>query len=131
MSDGLKIYLGVDWGSKRIGLALGDSETKMATPFKTVGGVHDLAETALEESVDVLVIGQPVKMRGIKEGLSQEFLEFIEEIKNRLPNKEIVLIDERLSSKAADALPGGDLKAKRDEIAAMLLLQEYLDKIEI
>jgi len=126
-----KIYLGVDWGEKRIGLSLGDGETKMATPFKTVGGVHDLAETALEESVDVLVIGQPVKMRGIKEGLSQEFLEFIEEIKNRLPNKEIVLIDERLSSKAADALPGGDLKAKRDEIAAMLLLQEYLDKIEI
>lgn len=120
-----KIYLGVDWGEKRIGLSLGDDETKMATPFKTVGNLDELAETVLAESADVLVIGQPIKMRGIKEGLSPDFLKFIEEVKKRLPDKEIILIDERLSSKAADALPGGDLKAKRDEIAAMLLLQEY------
>jgi putative holliday junction resolvase len=124
-----KIYLGVDWGAKRIGLALGDSETKMAMPFKTVSGVYDLAETALEENAGVLVIGQPVKMRGIKEGLAPEFLEFVGELKNKLPDKEIILVDERLTSKAADALPGGDLKAKRDEIAAMLILQNYLDKI--
>jgi putative holliday junction resolvase len=123
-----KIYLGVDWGLKRIGLSLGDSETKMATPFKTVSGVHDLAETATEEKADVLVVGQPIKMRGIGEGLAKEFLEFVEELKNRLPDKEIVFFDERLTSKAADALPGGDLKASRDEIAAMLLLQDYLDK---
>ena len=129
MNNELKIYLGVDWGAKRIGLALGDSETKMATPFKTLSGVHDLAETAREEKADVLVVGQPVKMRGIKEGLAPEFLEFIEELKNRLPDKKIVFVDERLTSKAADALPGGDLKAKRDEIAAMILLQEYLDRL--
>lgn len=123
-----KIYLGVDWGEKRIGLALGDSETKMATPFKTVGGVHDLVETALEEKADVLVVGHPIKMRGIQEGISPKFSEFLEEVKVKLPDKEIVLIDERLSSKAADALPGGDMKASRDEVAAMLLLQEYLDR---
>jgi putative Holliday junction resolvase len=129
MDSELKIYLGVDWGSKRIGLALGDSETKMAMPFKTVSGVHDLAETAREENIDVLVVGQPIKMRGIKEGLAPEYLEFIAELKDKLPDKEIILVDERLSSKAADALPGGDLKASRDEIAAMLLLQDYLDKM--
>jgi putative holliday junction resolvase len=128
MDQELKIYLGVDWGAKRIGLALGDSETKMATPFKTVSGVHDLVETATEEKADVLVIGQPVKMRGIKDGLAPEYLEFIEELKSKLPDKEIILVDERLSSKAADALPGGDLKASRDEVAAMILLQEYLDR---
>jgi putative Holliday junction resolvase len=123
------IYLGVDWGEKRIGLALGDNETKMATPFKTVGGVKDLVETVFEENADVLVIGHPIKMRGIQEGISAQFLEFIEEVKTELPDKEIILIDERLSSKAADALPGGDMKASRDEVAAMLLLQEYLDGI--
>ncbi|MDD4902254.1 MAG: RuvX/YqgF family protein [Patescibacteria group bacterium] len=128
MSLELKIYLGVDWGAKRVGLALGDSETRMATPFKTVSGVHDLVETAVEENADVLVIGQPIKMRGLKDGIAPEYLEFIEEIKDKLPEKEIVLVDERLSSKAADALPGGDLKASRDEVAAMLLLQEYLDR---
>ncbi|HTX86741.1 MAG TPA: Holliday junction resolvase RuvX [Candidatus Nanoarchaeia archaeon] len=129
MNKELEIYLGVDWGAKRIGLALADSETKIATPFKTVSGVHDLTETAREENADVLVIGQPVKMRGIKDGLAPEYLEFVEELKNKLPDKEIILVDERLSSKAADALPGGNLKAARDEVAAMLLLQEYLDGI--
>lgn len=125
----LKIYLGIDWGEKRIGLALGDNETKMATPFKTVEDINGLVKTALEENVDVLVVGHPIKMRGIQEGINPKFSVFFEELKNKLADKEIVLIDERLSSKAADALPGGDLKASRDEVAAMLLLQEYLDKM--
>ncbi len=130
MNEEIKIYLGVDWGAKRIGLSLGDSETKMATPFKTVSGLHDLVETVNEENADVLVIGQPIKMRGIKEGLAPEYLEFIDELKDKLPGKEIVLVDERLSSKAADALPGGALKASRDEVAAMIILQSYLDALK-
>lgn len=120
------IYLGVDWGEKRIGLALGDNETKMATPFKTVGSLEELVETAREEQADVLLVGQPVKMKGAKEGLSPAFVEFAEKLKELLPDKEIVFIDERLSSQAADSLPGGNLKASRDEVAAMLMLQEYL-----
>jgi len=128
MSSELKIYLGVDWGSKRIGLALGDNETKIATPFKTVSSIQELAKTASEEDVDVVVLGKPVKMRGESVGLSPDFLNFLEELKKILPEIKIELIDERLSSKAADALPGGDLKAARDEVAAMLLLQEYLDR---
>jgi putative Holliday junction resolvase len=125
----LKIYLGVDWGGKRIGLALGDSETKMAMPFKTVANAAEVAEVVREETVDVLILGKPIKMRGEGEGLDQNFVNFLEELKKLLPETPIELIDERLSSKAADALPGGDMKASRDEVAAMLILQEYLDKI--
>lgn len=128
MSEELKIYLGVDWGSKRVGLALGDGETKMAIPFKTVAGAKEVAEIAREEAADVLVLGQPIKMRGAGEGLDRNFSDFLDELKNILPEMKIELVDERLSSKAADALPGGDLKASRDEIAAMIILQEYLDK---
>jgi putative holliday junction resolvase len=128
MSSELKIYLGVDWGAKRVGLALADSETKMALPFKTVAGAHEAAELAREEGVEVLVLGKPVKMRGEGDGLDQNFLDFLDELKNLLPEIKIELVDERLSSKAADALPGGDLKASRDEVAAMIILQSYLDK---
>jgi putative Holliday junction resolvase len=127
MSDELKIYLGVDWGGKRVGLALGDSETKMAMPFKTVANAAEVVKTVGEEMVDVLILGKPIKMRGEGEGLDQNFVKFLEELKKLLPETPIELIDERLSSKAADALPGGDLKASRDEIAAMIILQEYLD----
>ena len=41
MADEFKIYLGVDWGEKRIGLSLADSITKLATPFKTVGSAEE------------------------------------------------------------------------------------------
>jgi putative transcription antitermination factor YqgF len=129
MDSEFKIYLGVDWGEKRIGLSLADSETKLATPFKTVSDFSELAGVIKEEGIDVLVVGQPIKMRGAAEGLAPEFLKFTEDLKRLLPDQEIVFIDERLSSKAADALPGGDLKAKRDEIAAMIILQDYLNKI--
>jgi putative Holliday junction resolvase len=129
MNNELKIYLGVDWGGKRIGLALGDSETKMSMPFKTVAKAREVAEVVREEMVDVLILGKPIKMRGESEGLDQNFVNFLEELKKLLPETPIELIDERLSSKAADALPGGDMKASRDEIAAMLILQEYLDSL--
>jgi putative holliday junction resolvase len=129
MSEEFKIYLGVDWGEKRIGLALADSETKMATPFTTVANAREVAEIAREEAVDVLVLGKPIKMRGESEGLSPEFLKFSEELKKIIPEIQIEFIDERLSSKAADALPGGDLKASRDEVAAMIILQSYLDSL--
>ncbi|HTW96794.1 MAG TPA: RuvX/YqgF family protein [Candidatus Methylomirabilis sp.] len=129
MSNEFKIYLGVDWGEKRIGLSLADNITKLATPFKTVGNIDELVETAIEEGADVLVVGKPIKMRGEQEGLAPEFLKFSEQLKQLLPDQEIIFVDERLTSKAADALPGGNLKAGRDEIAAMIMLQEYLDKL--
>jgi len=125
----MKIYLGVDWGGKRIGLALGDSETKMSMPFKTVANAREVAEVVREETVDVLILGKPIKMRGESDGLDQNFVNFLEELKKLMPEMPIELIDERLSSKAADALPGGELKASRDEVAAMLILQEYLDRM--
>jgi RNase H-fold protein (predicted Holliday junction resolvase) len=40
------------------------------------------------------------------------------------------MIDERLTSQEADALPGGNLKASRDEVAAMIILQNFLDRLD-
>lgn len=128
MSKDLLIYLGIDWGEKRIGLALADSETKLATPFKTVSSLEELISAIHEEQADVLVLGKPIKMKGESEGLNPDFSDFLEEIKKALPDKQIELFDERLSSRAADALPGGSQKASRDEVAAMIILQDYLDK---
>ncbi len=129
MSEDLKIYLGIDWGAKRIGLALSDSETMIATPFKTVSNLDELVATAKEESVDIFVLGKPVKMRGEADGLNPDFLKFLDKLKSSLPDMKIELVDERLSSQAADALPGSKkTKAGRDEMAAMIILQNYLDK---
>jgi len=122
-------YLGVDWGEKRIGLSLGDSETKMATPFKVVNSVSDILSLIKKEEIDRIIVGLPVKMSGAADETSDVFNKFIKYLRDRagIP---LEFMDERLTSKAADALPGTKkTKAARDSIAAMLILQAYLDKI--
>jgi len=129
MNKNLKKYLGVDWGEARIGLALADGETKLATPFKTVGSVAEVLELVQTEAIDVLVLGRPDSITDTKFPVSKQFEAFLNELKSKTSVK-IETIDERLSSKAADALPGSKkTKAGRDEIAAMLILQAYLDKL--
>lgn len=122
-------FLGIDWGEKRIGLALGDSETKIATPFKVVANMEDVLQVVKEEEIDEIVIGEPLKMRNARIEMSKDFLNFLTELEMAVKFP-INKIDERLSSKAADSLAGDKAaKAPRDAVAAMLILQTYLDRI--
>jgi len=119
-------YLGVDWGEKRIGLALADIETRMALPFITVPNLRSLLAIVKAENIGLIVIGSPRKMAG-EAASNPLFLSFLKDLKAQSPVP-VVEIDERLSSKAADALPGQQRdKAGRDEIAATIFLQNYLD----
>ncbi len=121
-------YLGVDWGEKRIGLALADSETKMALPFTTVADLRSLLAIIVAEEIGLVVIGSPRKMAG-EAANTPLFLSFLRDLKAQSPVP-VVEADERLSSKAADALSGGKKdNANRDEIAATLFLQDYLDSL--
>lgn len=121
-------YLGVDWGEKRIGLALAEPETKMALPFKTVNSLKDLLSVIIEEEIALIIIGVPIKMAG-EAANNPLFLNFLQELKAKT-SVPVIEIDERLSSKAADALIGDRRdKAGRDEIAASIFLQTYLDRI--
>lgn len=122
-------YLGVDWGEKRIGLALADSENKIATPFKTIKNISELVKIILEEDINSVVIGLPKKMStGIIE--NSNFSKFIKILRTRLVDKNISLefMDERLSSVQADTLKVKEFKYERDSISAMIILQSYLDK---
>ena len=128
-TSNIKRYLGIDWGEKRIGLALGDSENKIATPFKVVSSLEDILEIIKDERINIVVIGLPFPMHNKKEKIQKEFLEFLDLLKKRI-DLPIKTIDERLSSKQADKLSGNKkTKAPKDAIAAMLILQTYLDKI--
>ena len=123
-----KKYLGIDWGGKRIGLALGDSETKLASPFCVVARASEVVDIINKEKIDYLIIGQPIKMSGAKDNFTADFEEFLDFIKDNC-DVPVELIDERLTSKAADALQGTKkTKAARDSLAAMLILQSYFDK---
>ncbi len=119
-------YLGVDWGERRIGLATADSDVCLALPYSTVSSLDDLLKVITDEQIDIVVIGEPIKMSGERAN-NPLWQEFIKNLKNRT-SKEVLLVDERLSSLGADAM-GGD--AARDEMAASIILQTYLDKLSI
>lgn len=122
-------YLGIDWGTVRIGLALGDGETKIATPFKTVKNLAEVLEIIKAEEIGSIVIGQPFSLVDKTFSINNEFGNFVSQLKEKV-KMPIELVDERLTSKNADALTGnrkGD--SGRDEIAAMLILQSYFDKV--
>jgi len=120
-------YLGIDWGEKRIGLATADDELNLSLPFKTVFNLTEVLNVIKEEGIDVVVIGAPRKMNG-EMANNPAWLRFVEQLKIQT-DKKIELCDERLSSLAADALGGKDKEtASRDEKAAAIILQSYLDK---
>lgn len=125
-------YLGIDWGEARIGLALADGETKIATPFKTVGSVLEVARVVEDEEIDMVIVGKPVSLMNLEpRTINEKYNKFIDELRSKI-NIPLELVDERLSSKAADALPGDKkTKSSRDEIAAMIILQSYLDRADL
>lgn len=121
-------FIGIDWGEKRLGVALADSEVCLAMPFMVAGGLNEVLKIIAAEEVDLIVLGEPQKMRGKTNDINPRFKEFLRLLasKTDLP---IELVDERLSSKNADALVGGKkTKAPRDAVAAMIILQSYLDQ---
>jgi putative holliday junction resolvase len=122
-------YLGIDWGEKRIGLASADSELKLALPLGTVPDLAGVIQALNDEAINIIVIGQPNKMSGQTEGLTPAYENFIRLLKEQT-NLEIKFVDERLTSQEADALGGPKkLRAGRDEIAAAIILQAYLDRL--
>jgi putative Holliday junction resolvase len=125
--ENMKNYLGVDWGEKRIGIASADSETRLALPLKTVATLAELLAVMDEEKIDVVVLGAPQKMSGATAD-NPAWQNFLTRLKEQ-GGRPVELVDERLSSLAADSLAGKKTeKAGRDEIAATLILQNYLDR---
>lgn len=123
-------YLGVDYGTKRVGLSIGDSETKTAVVFGTANKVEDIANVVKEESINIIVLGKPYSVADKDHPMSEDFNKFVGALRELLPKEvKITFEDERLSSKYADSLQGGKkVKASRDEVAAVSILQGYLDQ---
>ena len=121
-------YLGIDYGTVRIGLAIGDSETKLAMPFNVVKNIDEVVTIINDEEIEEIVIGAPLTMNNELGHMKTEVDQFIKLLESKI-NLPIIIIDERLSSKGADALVGNKkTKADRDAIAAMIILQTFFDR---
>lgn len=129
--------LGVDFGRRKIGLALSDP-LGMAHPLGTekVTGLHNTVETILtvvkEKEVSEVVLGYPLKQDGTVGEIALEVEKLAELLKKE--GLKVILLDERFSSERAIRslhLMGkkkGKSKGDIDTMAAALLLQEYLDR---
>ena len=133
------IYLGLDLGSKTLGLSISDRTATIATSldvlrYETQEELFSmLEEVVLAKKVDVFVLGNPLNLDGSLSKRSEETIEFKKELEKRF-NKEVILQDERLSTVEAERmLISNDTKRKNrkkviDKIAATIILQGYLDR---
>ncbi|OGY41673.1 MAG: hypothetical protein A2Y67_03925 [Candidatus Buchananbacteria bacterium RBG_13_39_9] len=125
--------LAIDYGEKKIGLAIGDSETKIASPFRILVNnkelMDKLKEICQKEEIDKIVIGLPVGLKGTNTAQTKSVLNFIEKVKKVL-GLEVIEQDEKFSSMYAQKLLK-ETKAKHldDDVAAMIILQSHLDEV--
>jgi putative Holliday junction resolvase len=127
----------IDYGLKRIGLAISDERKMMALPIDPVrGGVQQTADAlcARKQEIETIVIGLPILMNGQKGEMAIAVEKFARDLEALLQIP-IVFVDERLSSKHAEAslreipLNRKERSEKIDSVSAALLLQSYLDRI--
>jgi len=137
----LNRILAIDYGSKKIGLALSDPLRIIAKPFNTINNIsydnllNYLKNMILEYSINEIVIGLPITLKNSFSAQTIIVKEFIELLKNDLSIK-ITLVDERLSSIEAkksliqQGIKTGHNKKEIDKTAAAIFLQSYLNQIE-
>ncbi len=133
--------LAIDFGTKRMGLAVSDALGMTAQGLPTLERTRiadDLARlvSLVEEySVELVLVGNPVGLSGGGTAMSQRVSEFVEKLRRRLPCP-VELRDERLTSVEANrtlreaGLSIGKRQRAVDRIAAVLLLQSYLDYLQ-
>ncbi|HSX03036.1 MAG TPA: Holliday junction resolvase RuvX [Candidatus Saccharimonadia bacterium] len=128
----MKRFLGIDYGAKRIGLATGDDETKLAQPLATVGAAELLPTIEREGPFAAIVVGLPRSLDGAETPQTLAVRRFTDDQLGAL-EAEVVFQDEAgTSSVAEERLRQSGRPYQREQIdaeAAALILQDYLDAL--
>jgi putative pre-16S rRNA nuclease len=133
--------LAIDYGKKRIGLALSDPLLTFAYPFKTISNSvnlwKELTDLIKEKEVVKIILGYPLKVDGGFSTITDEVIKFKRSLEQRV-NCEILFRDERYTSLIAKEriLQSVTKKSKRrekgliDQNSAAILLQDYLSELQ-
>ncbi|MBP1646472.1 MAG: putative Holliday junction resolvase [Bacteroidetes bacterium] len=130
--------MAIDYGSKRVGLAVSDTQRIIATSLTTVETkkIFEFLDDYLKkEEVDEFVVGLAKQMDNTLSESSVYIEPFVLELAKKYPDKKIVRIDERFTSKIASRaiLDSGARKKQRqnkalvDTVSAVIILQSYMN----
>ena len=135
--------MSIDYGDKRVGIALSDPMHTISYPLCVINRKNDLDlineifKLISEKQVEKIIIGLPLSMSGSYSNQTKKVVLFkdvlFKELTNKSLNIDIDTVDERLSSVSAknimiqQGIKTGHNKGKIDELSATIILQEYLD----
>lgn len=134
-------YLGIDLGSKTVGLSLSDETLTIASAYKTIyfdnedylSTIKDIKSVVEDYNVKKIVMGLPKNMNNTLGERALITLNYKKLLEDNL-NIEVIMMDERLTSVISNnVLIEADLSRKKrkkkvDGLAAQIILQDYLDK---
>lgn len=130
--------LAIDYGLKRVGLAVTDPLQIIATALETVP-THQvltyLKNYTLQEPVEAFIVGKPMDLKMRKTDSTNAVLKFVKQLKKTFPNTIVHLHDERFTSKMAleAMITGGSTKKERrtkgniDKVSAVIILQSFME----
>ena len=131
--------LGIDYGRKRVGVAVSDPLRIFASALETVHSakiIDYLKKYAQEQRIERFVVGYPMNLTGVPAEAAADVDVFLKQLKKHFPDIPVTLEDERFTSVLAHrAMIDGGMKASRrrdktevDRISAAIILQSYLDR---
>lgn len=134
--------LAIDYGIKRTGIAVTDDFQIIASGLTTIPSetiIAFLKEYFANEKVEKVIIGEPKQMNGQPSESTQIIEKFVTKFKTAFPEMKLDRVDERFTSKMAfQTMIDSGLKKKQrqnkalvDEIAATIMLQDYLLRFKI
>lgn len=131
--------IAIDYGFKRTGIAVTDELQIIASGLTTVPSdsvINFLKDYFSKEKVIEVLIGEPKQMNGLPSESTPIIEKFVSDFKTQFPSMKVIRVDERFTSKMAfqTMIDSGLSKKQRknkglvDEIAATILLQDYLTR---
>lgn len=122
------MYIGIDYGTKRVGVAISDEEGRVAFPLETVPekeALGRLQALAAERKVHTFVIGESKNFAGEDNPVMARIKPFAERLRE-IPGARVIFEPEFMTSAAA--VTSGVAEEHLDAAAAALILQSFLDK---
>jgi len=123
-------YLGIDYGSKRVGLAMSDESGVFAIPFQVLSNspnlIDDIINICKKYSIGTIIVGESLDFSQKENKIMEEIKPFVQNLKNK-SNLEVYMHPEFMTSEEAEQIQGKN--KMHDASAASIILKSFLDTL--